>query len=84
MKKIQIWFWLILKRLIKNPIFVLTLLLIPALVLGIRFSAGAGTSMLKVAIYVPKGDSVGREYRQDSPSAFHPQGQRWTGPWGLG
>lgn len=57
MKKIQIWFWLILKRLIKNPIFVLTLLLIPALVLGIRFSAGAGTSMLKVAIYVPKGDS---------------------------
>ena len=57
MKNYQIWFQLILKRLLKNPIFVLTLLLIPVMVLGIRFSAGAGSSMLKVAIYVPKGDS---------------------------
>ncbi len=57
MKNCQIWFQLIMKRLLKNPIFVLTLLLIPVMVLGIRFSAGAGSSMLKVAIYVPKGDS---------------------------
>ncbi len=57
MKNYQIWFQLIMKRLLKNPIFVLTLLLIPVMVLGIRFSAGAGSSMLKVAIYVPKGDS---------------------------
>lgn len=57
MKNIQIWFRLILKRLLKNPIFVLTLLLIPVMVLGIRFCAGTGTSMLKVAIYVPNGDS---------------------------
>lgn len=57
MKKNQIWFRLIFKRLMKNPVFLLTLLLTPVMVLGLRFSAGAGTSMLQVAVYVPKGDS---------------------------
>lgn len=47
---------MILKRLIKNPLFVLTLLLIPAVVVGIRFSAGSGTSIMQVAVYVPQGN----------------------------
>lgn len=51
MKKEFIWLRLISKRLLKNPVFMATLLLIPAIVLSIRFFAGNTDSFLRVAVY---------------------------------
>lgn len=51
MKKELVWLRLISKRLLKNPVFMATLLLIPAIVLSIRFFAGNTDSFLRVAVY---------------------------------
>lgn len=51
MKKEMIWLKLISKRLLRNPLFVITLILIPAIVLGIRFFVGNTDPLLRVAVY---------------------------------
>lgn len=51
MKKKIIWFRLISKRLLKNPVFILTLFLIPAIVPGIRFFVRNTDSLMRVAVY---------------------------------
>lgn len=51
MKKEMVWLKLIAKRLLKNPMFVTTLILIPAIVLGIRFFVGNTDTLLRVAVY---------------------------------
>ena len=61
MKKRCLWLKLTMKRLLKNPLFVLTLFLIPIIVLGIRFAVGAGDSVLRVAVYTPSTDATSVE-----------------------
>lgn len=62
MKRELLWLRLIAKRLLKNPLFILTLALIPVMVLGIRFSMGTGDAALQVAVYVPaNGDTATQE-----------------------
>lgn len=63
MKKISVWLRLIIKRLLKNPLFVLTLFLLPVMVLGIRFSVESGDSLLRVAVYAPPSGPESAEQR---------------------
>lgn len=51
MKKELVWLKLISKRLLKNPVFITTLLLIPAIVLGIRFFSKNTDAFFRVAVY---------------------------------
>lgn len=55
------WFRLTMKRLLKNPIFIITLILIPIIVLGMRFSIQSGDAMIRVAIFTPSTDSNSTE-----------------------
>ncbi|MCM1245016.1 MAG: ABC transporter permease [Roseburia sp.] len=63
MKKELIWFQLIAKRLLKNPLFVVTLLLIPALVSGIRLLSGDAEGFLRVAVYAPASPAGATEQK---------------------
>lgn len=51
MRKYGIWFWLLIKRLFKKPLFVITLILLPTLVLGMRVVMRNQSSIVKVALF---------------------------------
>lgn len=53
MKKYRIWFRLLNKRLIRKPLFLLTLFLLPVIVCGIRFSLADTDAIMRIAIYTP-------------------------------
>lgn len=63
MKKQRLMLLLIVKRLFKNPLFIVTICLIPVLVLGLRFTAGNGDSLLRVAIFTPSSDAESTEHQ---------------------
>ncbi|MDO4166800.1 MAG: ABC transporter permease [Eubacteriales bacterium] len=63
MKTFRIWTWLLTKRLFHKPMFVLTLMLIPAFVLLLQFSIQSGDAMLRVALYTENADVNSSEGR---------------------
>lgn len=56
MKKIFTWIWLLAKRLLHKPAFMLTLLLIPLLVLLLKGSLRPEDAMLRVALFSESSD----------------------------
>ncbi len=75
MKPYIVWLIFLTKRVLRKPLFTITLLLIPIMVIGLRFSLGAGDAIMRVAIYTPadkSGNSLATElvqYLVDSSSS---------------
>ncbi len=61
MKKQLLFLQLTIKRLFKNPFFILTICLIPVIVLGLRFAVGNGDSLLRVAVFTLSSDTGSTE-----------------------
>ncbi len=61
MKAILVWIRLLTKRLLHQPVFVLTLLLIPLFVLFLQGSLRSGDAILQVALYTESSDPASLE-----------------------
>lgn len=61
MKKQLLFLQLTIKRLFKNPLFIITICLIPVIVLGLRFAVGNGDSVLRVAVFTASSDTESTE-----------------------
>lgn len=61
MKFIPIWLCSLSKRLLKKPLFLLALFLIPLFVLSMRFSLQSEDAILRVALYTPETDKTQME-----------------------
>lgn len=65
MKKLLQWVWLLNKRLLKRPVFLIILLLIPALVLGYGSVANEQSGMLTVVLAQEGDDPLATQVMED-------------------
>ncbi len=61
--KYILWFFSLTRRLVRRPLFLAALFLIPALVLGGRFMMKENDSYIKVALYFPSSTSLAQELK---------------------